>query len=294
MNLIRVIFGPTASGKSSLAVGRCLALGDAIIINADAMQCYDALPILSAIPTQDEQRGVPHRLYGFLSATDTLNAAGWVAHAAREIEKAFANNQTPMIVGGTGFYIKALMEGLSPIPDIDPDIRAELMTQLEVKGLPALYMQLQTVDPVIAARLKPSDPQRIIRALEVYEGTGTPLSDWQDMPLEKPSHDWQFHVTQINPSKEKLEHNIRARLKNMMDAGALAEARALSDRIDAGEVPENAAITIAHGFEYFRAYFKDQITLEDALEKTAIETRQYTKRQRTWLRHQLRADEILD
>lgn len=258
------------------------------------MQCYDALPILTAQPHMDDRHDIPHLLYGFLNASETLSAAGWVQHAATEITRALNATQTPTIVGGTGFYIKALMDGLSPIPDIDADIRTTLMARLDAEGLPALYAQLQAVDPVIAARLKPGDTQRIIRALEVYEGTGTPLSDWQDAPLQKPSSDWRFHVTHLNPPKEKLERNIRARLQTMLKNNVLDEVRALSDRIDTGEVADNAAITIAHGFRYLRAHVKDEMSLDDALERTAIETRQYTKRQRTWLRHQIPADEIID
>jgi len=264
-----------------------------VIINADAMQCYAALPILTAQPSSGEQRGIPHLLYGFLEATETMNAAGWVERAAAAIKEAQQKNQNITIVGGTGFYIKALMDGLSPIPDIDPDIRAGLMARLNDAGLPALYAELQAIDPAIALRLKPGDTQRIIRALEVYEGTGTPLSDWQDIPLQKPADDWQFHVTHLNPSKDILESKIRTRLQSMLKNNVLDEIRALSDRIDKGEVPKNAALTIAHGFRYFRACLKNEISLDDALERTAIETRRYTKRQRTWLRHQLKSDEVL-
>lgn len=293
MTRIDVIFGPTASGKSALAVDRCLAQKNPVIINADAMQCYAALPVLTAQPSLEEQRGIPHVLYGFLDARETLTAAGWVNHAVHEIKSAEQNDQTITIVGGTGFYIKALMDGLSPMPDIDPGVRAELMQRLNDEGLPALYAELQSADPVIATRLKPGDTQRIIRALEVYHGTSTPLSDWQDTPLQKPEGDWQFHVTHLNPPKEKLEAKIRARLQVMLKNNALDEVRALSNRIDAGEISENAAITIAHGFKYLRAHLKDELSLEDALERTAIQTRQYTKRQRTWLRHQMQADEVL-
>jgi len=291
--MINVIIGPTASGKSALAVDRSRADPSAVIINADAMQCYDALPILTAQPTPAERAGIPHALYGILDAAQTCSAADWVTMATNEINAALAKNQKPYLVGGTGFYIKSLMDGLSPIPNIAPDVRAGLMARLDEQGLPALYAELGALDPVIATRLKPSDTQRIIRALEVYEGTGTPLSAWQDMPLQKPSPDWTFHVIHVSPDKEILDKKIRARLQGMMDAGVMDEVKSLSDRIDNGDVSADAAITIAHGFRYLRSVLKNEMSLDAALERTAIETRQYTKRQRTWLRHQIKADEMI-
>lgn len=290
--LITVIIGPTASGKSALAVQR--AKGEnARIINADAMQCYDPLPILSAQPTQEDCAGIPHTLYSVLKATDRMSVADWVTMAAKDIEDAFSKSQKPYLVGGTGMYIKALMDGLSPIPDVPDDIRAAVRTREKDEGLAAIYADLQARDPVMANRLKAGDTQRILRAMEVLEATGESLSVWQDIPPQKPNPDWQFHVVQLHPEKETLERNIRTRLNNMMAAGAMNEVKALSDRIDAGEVPTDAPIIIAHGFRNLRKVLKGEKKLEDALEETAIETRQYTKRQRTWLRHQIRADEII-
>lgn len=263
------------------------------IINADVMQCYDALPILSAQPTSEEREDIPHWLYSVVDATARISAADWVKMATWEIDTAYENGYAPYIVGGTGMYIKALMDGLSPMPDIPDDVRAAVRAREKEQGLAAIYADLQIKDPVIAARLKPGDTQRILRAMEVVEATGTPLSEWQAAPLMKPERDWQFHVVQLRPEKEAREIKIRKRLENMLAAGALDEIKALSDRIDKGEVPDDAPIIIAHGFRPFRDALKGKMTMEDAMEQTAIETRQYTKRQMTWLRHQIRADEVI-
>lgn len=286
--MITVIIGPTASGKSALAVARAKD-DDAIIINADAMQCYDALPILTAQPAADERQGIPHALYSVLDARERLTAAGWVDLAAKEIEKAFADNRKPYLVGGTGMYIKALMEGLSPMPDIPDDIRADVRS----RTVEDLYAVLLEGDPVSAARLKPGDTQRVMRAAEVLLATGTPLSEWQSIPPVKPHDGWQFHVVQVNPSKEVLEQKIRVRLEAMLKNNVMDEVKALSDRIDAGDVPMDAPIIVAHGFRSLRDVLKSKKKIDNVFEDIVIETRQYTKRQRTWLRHQIRADETI-
>lgn len=253
------------------------------------MQCYDALPILTAQPPLSEQSGIPHKLYSVLKATDITTAAGWVDMAAEHIKAAFAQGKTPYLVGGTGLYIKALMDGLSPIPDVPADIRK----QVRARTREDLYADLLARDPVMAAKLKSGDTQRIMRAMEVLEATGESLSVWQNIPPQKPHGEWQYHVTQVNPPKEILERNIRARLKSMMNAGVMDEVRALSDKIDVGSVPADVPVIVAHGFRKLRAAIKGEKSLDDAIEETAIETRQYTKRQRTWLRHQIRADEVI-
>lgn len=291
--IVKVIIGPTASGKSALAVGRCLDAPKGVIINADAMQCYDALPVLTAQPGAEDTSLVPHRLYGVLDSRARLSAAGWAQMARREIEAAFKDGATPYIVGGTGLYIKALMEGLSPMPDIPPEVRSGLQARLEVEGLPALYADLLARDPASAERLKPGDTQRILRALEVVEGTGESLTAWQALPPDPPPPDWRFHVTQLHATPEVLDARIRSRLHAMLDGGALDEVAALMRAIETGITPADAPITVAHGFRHFCRVLRGEIPESDAFEATAIETRQYTKRQRTWLRHQIRADEVV-
>lgn len=285
---ITVIMGPTASGKSALAVARG-AQDNAHIINADAMQCYDALPILTAQPPENEQAGLSHALYGVLKPDQSVTAASWVDMAASEIRTAFDAGKTPYIVGGTGLYIKALMEGLSPMPDIPADIRDAVRARTRED----IYADLQSRDPVMAQRLKAGDTQRLMRAMEVLEATGESLSVWQNMPPKKPHGEWMYHVVAINPDKEILERNIRTRLGNMMKAGVMDEVKTLSAKIDAGVVAPDALIVMAHGFRNLRKTLNGDMSMDDALEATVIETRQYTKRQRTWLRHQIKADEMI-
>ncbi len=289
---VKIIIGPTASGKSALAVARGKT-DNAVIINADAMQCYDALPILTAQPSAADRNGLPHRLYGVLPSTESLTAATWVDRAVDEIRAAFAAGRTPYVVGGTGMYIKALMAGLAPMPDIPANIRANVRAREKTEGLAAVYADLQARDPATAARLKPGDTQRILRAMEVLETTGEGITAWQSHTPAKPGDGWSYHVTALNPDKETLERNIRTRLHGMMQMGVMDEVRALSDKIDEGHVPADALVVVAHGFRSLRAVLKGEKSLEDALEDTVIETRQYTKRQRTWLRHQISADETL-
>ncbi len=291
--IVNVIIGPTASGKSALAV-EYAARNNGVIINADAMQCYEALPILTAHPSADERAAAPHVLYGFLKSTQSISAAEWAKLAATEITKAFQNDQTPYIVGGTGLYIKALMDGLSPIPDIPAPVRQSVRARLPSEGLEIIYADLKNRDPAMADKLKPGDTQRILRAMEVLEATGKSLAAWQALPLVKPyPEDWQFHVTQLRPTPAALDQRIRTRLHVMLKMGAMDEVAQLSAAIDAGHVPENAPVTIALGFKNFRKVLKGDMSAVDAFEATAIESRQYTKRQRTWLRHQIRADVII-
>jgi len=291
--MIKVIIGPTASGKSALAVDRALR-DNGIVINADAMQCYDALPILTAQPSVAECKNIPHRLYSVLDANARMSAADWVRMASVEIEAALAAGQTPYLVGGTGLYIKALMDGLSPIPDIPDDVRTRVRARLDDEGLESIYADLKARDIKMAGKLKAGDTQRILRAMEVLEATGQSLAAWQAMPTVKPPAHWQFHVIQMRPEREVLDAKIRARLRLMLDAGAMNEVRILAARIEKGEVAPDALVTVAHGFKNFSKVLQGTMALEDALEATAIEGRQYTKRQRTWLRHQIRADEIID
>jgi len=280
--------GPTASGKSALAVARG-AHDNAHIINADAMQCYDALPILTAQPPLHEQAGLSHALYGVLKPDKSVTAASWVDMAASEIRTAFDAGKTPYIVGGTGLYLKALMEGLSPMPDIPADIRDAVRARTRED----IYADLQSRDPVMAQRLKAGDTQRLMRAMEVLEATGESLSVWQNMPPKKLHGEWTYHVVAINPDKEILERNIRTRLGNMMKAGVMDEVKTLSDKIDTGVVAPDALIVMAHGFRNLRKTLNGDMSMDDAMEATVIETRQYTKRQRTWLRHQIKADEMI-
>ena len=291
--LIHVVIGPTASGKSSYALEKASQY-DGVIINCDAMQSYDALHVLTAQPGQEEQSQALHRLYGHLHPNTSYSAAAWRHDAVKEIGNAWNNNQTPILCGGTGFYLKALMEGLSPIPDADDDIRQQAIKLMDEIGIEAFHTLLKEKDPDTAAQIDPMNKQRNMRAWEVLTQTGKGLSTWQKEPLETPSSDWDFHVTALFPNRESLIEKINNRLETMINHGILDEVRALDNLIQSGEVAENALIVKAHGFRPFRRYLNGEWTIDEAITQTQTETRQYAKRQMTWLRNQLNIDEIIE
>ena len=290
---IPIIIGPTASGKSALALSKAME-NNGVIINCDAMQSYDALHCLTAQPDAADYAKAPHKLYGHLHPATHYSAADWRGDAIREIESAWSKNQTPIICGGTGFYLKALMEGFSPIPDIPQCVRDNAMALQSELGNPAFHAELQKRDPATAAKLDPMNTQRNVRAWEVLDHTSKPLIEWQAEPLTGAPHGWTFEVTAIFPDRPRLIEKINARLDVMMDRGILDEVRALDRRIQSGEVPDNALIVKAHGFRPFRRYLQGEWTLDEAIQQTQKETRQYAKRQMTWLRNQLHIDHIIE
>lgn len=283
---IIIIGGPTASGKSALALEKAAA-ENGVIINADSMQVYDALHVLTAQPSKAEQKQAPHKLYALLGPADTCTAAQWRELAVQEIEQALANGQTPIIVGGTGFYIKTLMDGLSPIPAVPPEVRDQVTAQQEEMGNPAFHAALAEKDPVMAGRLNPNDTQRLIRAHEVLEATGKSLSYWQSLPVEGPPAHWQFETHFVNPDRDVLYERCNTRFDAMMDSGILSEVKKLDMMIEAGEVPPDAPITNALGFHPLQAHIHQNCSVEQAIEQAKTETRQYAKRQVTWFRHQM-------
>lgn len=287
--LITIITGPTASGKTALALD-IAARKNGVIINADAMQMYDALPILTAQPDAQEQAAAPHRLYASRKAGQDVNTAGWRDIAIAEIERATGLGLHPVLVGGTGLYIKTLIDGISPMPQVAPEIRDRMNVRQQEIGQEAFFSELCALDPVMASRLKPQDVQRSVRAREVLEGTGRSLSYWQDLPpVPAPAH-WRFEMIAMTPDKPALHARIKARIGKMIDLGALDEVAALAAHIDEGAVPETALIVKAHGFRPFRAALRGEITMEDAVARTDAETRAYAKRQMTWLRNQYPRD----
>jgi tRNA dimethylallyltransferase len=283
---IHIIAGPTASGKSARAL-ELAAQKNGVVINADSMQVYDALPILTAQPSEEDKEKAPHLLYGALSPNETCSAGRWCDMARTAIEETLKNDQTPIITGGSGLYIKALMEGLSPIPEVPPEIRGSLNALHAEIGTEKLYDELKKHDPLTAANLDPSNPMRIIRALEVFEHTGQPLAAWQKEDKLAPPADWDFKVEIIIPERDVLHDRCNRRFDLMLKSGALDEVKDLSDKIDAREIPETVAITKALGFKPLRAHIKEQLSKEAAIEQSQAETRQYAKRQITWFRNQM-------
>jgi tRNA dimethylallyltransferase len=283
-----VIAGPTASGKSGLALELALEC-HGTIINADSMQVYRDLPILTAQPSVEGQGAVPHRLYGLLALDDACTATRWAQMALVEIKAAVAERRVPILVGGTGLYLKALLEGFAPIPDVDPAVREKTRALLAELGPAALHARLQERDPETAARLRPSDPQRIARAWEVLEATGKPLAWWQAQPTSPPGPVSALSLV-IDPSRQDLHAACDARFRAMLETGALAEVAAARRRYPGAD--ENVAGFRALGFRELAAHLDGKLSLEEATLAAQQATRQYAKRQGTWFRHQLR-DAIL-
>ncbi|WP_158043949.1 tRNA (adenosine(37)-N6)-dimethylallyltransferase MiaA [Skermanella pratensis] len=277
-----VVGGPTASGKSALALDLAEEFGGTVI-NADSMQIYAELPVLTARPTAADEARAPHRLYGALSAAERCSAARWQALALAEIREAHKAGRLPIVVGGTGLYIRALMEGLADIPPIPEAVRASVRERRETLGGPGLHALLAGRDPATAARLKPGDSQRLSRALEVLEATGRSITDWQSDPAAGPPPGLRFVPFVVDPPRGALYAACDRRFDAMMERGALDEVRAL---LELGLSPGLPAMK-ALGVPELSAYLRGEGGLEDAVAAAKTATRRYAKRQGTWFRHQL-------
>ncbi|MCK1519899.1 tRNA (adenosine(37)-N6)-dimethylallyltransferase MiaA [Bradyrhizobium sp. 17] len=277
-----LIAGPTASGKSALALELALAAGG-VVINADSMQVYRDLRIITARPTLGDEAQVPHRLYGHVDAAVNFSAGAWVGDAAKALEAAKAEGRLPIFIGGTGLYFKALTAGLSVVPPIPLEVREDVRARLERNGVEALHDELAASDPRAAERLNRRDRTRIARALEVVEATGRSLLDWhhegQPPLLPKDS----FRAVFLAPERDELYARIDARFDAMLGAGALEEAVRLAARNLDPLLPAMKA----HGVPALIRHLRDELSLEQAATIGRADTRHYAKRQFTWFRHQL-------
>jgi tRNA dimethylallyltransferase len=277
-----VVTGPTASGKSVLALALAEARGGTVI-NADAMQTYDAFPILTAQPTAQERARAPHKLYGVLPLSETLSAARWRDLALAEI----AQSRRPILCGGSGLYLKALMQGISAIPAVPTDVRDAANADWQAIGAEAFRTRLAERDPGIVARLEPGDRQRHVRAWEVLQATGRPLSRWQEAEKGEPAP-WRFQTVLLAPDRDWLRARIEARFDAMLGQGVLDEVRAVFDRRPDPRWPGLKA----HGAPEFFRHFRGDLSLREARRIAIDHTRQYAKRQMTWFRHQLTPDVV--
>lgn len=273
-----VIAGPTASGKSALALQLATAL-DGVVINADSMQVYRDLRILTARPSAADEQAAPHRLYGHVDASERYSAGRWREEAVATIEQAYAAGKRPIIAGGTGFYIEALTRGLSPIPDVPPDKTQSVAQQAKQEGLEWLFHAVTAADPVLAARVSPNDRQRLVRALAVYEATGKPLSEWQKLPPEPPPFETQSFW--LNPPRDWLYARCDARFTAMIEEGALQEVEALVNRRLDPSLPAMKALGMAE----LGAAVRNELPLRDAIAAVQQATRSFAKRQLTWFRN---------
>lgn len=279
-----VIAGATAAGKSALALD-VAASTDAVIINADSMQVYDAIPVLTAQPSEADHRAAKHALYGMLAPDDLCSAARWSHMAKEEIAEAWAIGALPIVVGGTGLYLRTLLDGISPIPDIDDSVRAKVRLLAADGGGEALFGAVSAVDPAIAARLEQGDTQRLSRALEVAWSTGKPLSEWQKLPptggLAQQDH-VAIQAYVVARDRGALYARCDARLEHMLAQGALEELEALLGM----DVPSDAPILRAVAVPPLRSYLAGTVSRGDAVSLAQRDTRRFAKRQLTWLRQQ--------
>jgi tRNA dimethylallyltransferase len=273
-----IVAGPTASGKSALALDLAERLGGTII-NADSMQVYSELRVLTARPTPADEARVPHRLYGVRPAAEAGSVAWWRAAALTEMDAARAAGRVPILTGGTGLYFSSLTDGLAEIPDPGPQARAEARRLLTENGPEALHASLAKVDPATAARLQPADSQRIARAWEVWRGTGAGLAAWQGR--RGPAAPWRFAAIRLDPPRDALRAAIATRFATMLDQGALQEVRTL---LAQGLDPSLPAMR-AHGVPELSAHLRGELRIAEAGRRTELVTGQYTKRQATWFRH---------
>ena len=277
-----LIAGPTASGKSALAL-RLAELYGGVVINADAMQVYRELPILSARPSAADEARVPHWLYGHIPASVAYSTGRYVQDVASALERAKASGLRPIIVGGTGLYFKALLEGLSPIPPIPDEIRQHWRAEAERRGAAGLHTELAGRDPAMAARLAPTDTQRLTRALEVLEATGHSLADWQRQPGTPTLVAANTVRLALRPERAPLLARCDLRFDQMVTAGAVDEVRSL---LAAGLDPALPAMS-ALGVPPLAAYVRGEVSLDAAVVRAKLDTRQYVKRQSTWLRRNM-------
>lgn len=287
-NLVIVIAGPTASGKSRLAMDLALAL-DGVVINADAMQVYQDLPILSACPSAEDCAKVPHYLYQVFPVAKQGSVFEWLALAAVEIKRAFESGKVPIVAGGTGFYIDALINGLNAIPETAPDIRRRVAVMLEERGVVDLHSELKDFDAVSYAVLKPNDTTRVRRAWEVYLNTGTPISVWQVKPKEKKIAA-SFLAVRLLPETEEIDKRCYLRFDEMMKQGALEEVEALASKNLDKDLPAMKVL----GVPELMAALNGKMSVEEAVAAAKLHSRQYAKRQKTWFRNKLESDVSFD
>ncbi|PCI05448.1 MAG: tRNA (adenosine(37)-N6)-dimethylallyltransferase MiaA [Hyphomicrobiales bacterium] len=280
-----LIAGPTASGKSALAI-KLAQQFNGVVVNADSMQIYDGLRIVTARPSAEEESMCEHRLFGTVSPHEAYSVAKWLEDAEGHLKDILTSGRKVIFVGGTGLYFSAMLDGLSPMPPIDADIRKKWRDIYDAGG-DDLHGELLNRDPEMAAKLKPLDRQRITRALEVYDSTGKSLLEWQD----KAAHEalLGFVSTKkllILPERSLLHERINARFHTMIENGAIEEVQSLLEMRVAGNLPVMKAI----GVPQLSAYLRDEVSLDEAIQLAQAASRQYAKRQYTWFRNQFSDD----
>ncbi len=282
MSKVILIAGPTASGKSALALEIAASLGG-VIINADSMQVYRDLRIITARPSPAEEARAPHQLYGHVDAAENYSTGRWCVDAAAALAAANREGRLAILVGGTGLYFKALTQGLAAVPPIPAEIRDKVRARLESDGIASLHAELAQHDPGAAARLMPRDGARVTRALEVVLATGRSLLAWHREGLSPVLDPREAVKVFLDVERDELSDRINRRFDAMMAAGALDEVRALAARNLNPSLPAMKA----HGVPWLIRHLRGEVPVAEAVAHAKLETRQYTKRQATWFRNQL-------
>jgi len=277
-----LIAGPTASGKSALAL-ELAGQANGVVINADSMQVYRDLRVITARPSNEEMAGAPHRLYGHIDAAELYSAGRWLRDAERDIAEAREAGRTAIVIGGTGLYFSALLRGLSAVPEVPAEVRAQVRELAVENDSAALHAMLAKRDSRTAGEIRVADRQRILRALEVIEATGTGLADWRDEPGNPALREGEYDAIFLQVDREALGQRIDARFDAMLVNGALEEVQKMKAR----NLDPRMPVMKAHGVPALMKYLDGEISLEEAAAQGKRDTRQYSKRQETWFRNQL-------
>jgi len=276
-----LIAGPTASGKSRLAL-ELAREHDGVVVNADSMQVYGELSILTARPTTEEEAALPHRLYGHVTAATRYSVGRWLDDVGSILGEVRRQGRMPIVVGGTGLYFKALTEGLAEVPPIPVEVRQQVLAIAEGEANETLHRRLSEIDPEDAAGIRPSDRSRILRAMEVFEATGRSLAAWRARPATPVLDPAKAERIVLDPDRAILHERIARRAEAMIHHGAIEEARALGELGLSPDLPAMKAIGVRELLDHLAG----KLSLAEALAGICTETRRYAKRQATWFRHQ--------
>ncbi len=282
-----VIAGPTASGKSRLAIDLAKEL-NGVIVNADASQVYSGIPIIAASPSAEDKQEADHRLYEYLDVAVNGNVYDWLEKAVSEIRLIWQEGKLPIVVGGGGLYLDNLINGTTPIPNVKPQIREEILSFLEKNGIEALYNKLEQEDIEAAKMLKPNDTTSVRRALEIFHSTGISISEWYKKPMIQKLPEAEFLTIALLPDKKILDERCDLRFEKMLDSGAIDEVKYLISRNLSFDLPAMRAKGVPELIEAIQG----NISFDEAVDLAKIHTRQYAKRQLTWFRNKLKADVV--
>lgn len=289
-NKIHIVFGPTASGKTEYSVQLAQKF-DSVIINGDSMQIYKEIPIITNQPTIDERKGIPHLLFGYKHILENSNMNDWlekIVHVIRETQKV---GKVPIVAGGTGMYLKALIDGVSEIPEIGEEVRTEVREQMDKLGAEKMYAILKEKDPQAAEKLKPGDSQRISRALEVVEYTGISITEWNKKSNKIFFKKEDFEIHFLDVPREEVYDKINRRFEKFVELGAVFEAKKAKEIFENSDFTQEELNRLpaykAHGLRELMSFIDGKITIDEAIAKGQQVTRNYAKRQMTWWRNSM-------